>query len=119
MKFSRLIAIACLSLLFAGPTWAQEEKQTEKKEQKEVCPHPEGWAPTKDEMQRILARHSQWLRQWEDYRKGKKDKIGSYELETPPPGEGYRANFCNVDWNNADLRLAELNYAILALAQLN
>jgi hypothetical protein len=27
MKFSRLIAIACLSLLFAGPTWAQEEKQ--------------------------------------------------------------------------------------------
>jgi len=126
MKFSRLIAIACLSLLLAGPTWAQEEEQA-KHEKKEVCSHPKGWTPTADEMQRILADHAQWVRTWEV---GKPPRFVRPERVTP---EG-RANLCNVKWreikledsnlsgaqlNDADLRLAQLNNANLWRAQLN
>jgi hypothetical protein len=142
MKFSRLIAMTCLSLLLAGPTWAQEENQTEKKEQKEVCPHPRPWKPTADEMQRILADHAEWVRIWEEVAKypGTSVLMG---VGVMPPGGG-RANLCNLQWqkikiddahlagvqlnranlqqaelNNADLRMAELNNAYLFNTQLN
>jgi hypothetical protein len=136
MKFPRLIAMTCLSLLLAGPTWAQEEKQPEQKEQKEVCPHPEGWAPTADEMQRILADHAQWVRRWQE-ESGKQFPEQEWQRWILPPEiikpQG-RANLCNVNWvkikiedatllgaklNNADLQNAQLNNANLRHAQLN
>jgi hypothetical protein len=142
MKFSRLIAMTCLSLLLAGPTLAQEEDQTEKTEQKEVCPHPRQWQPTADEMQQILAGHAEWVRIWEKVAKwpGTNQLIG---VNVMPPGGG-RANLCNLLWrnfkiedahlagaqlnrtnlqeaqlNNADLRMAELNSAWIINTQLN
>jgi len=111
--------MACLSLLLAGPTWAQKEQQTEKKEQKEICPHPKGWKPTADEMQRILADHAQWVRMWAEE---------SEKKEIPPPPEEVtpqgRANLCNVNWRkikieDAHLQGAKLNNANLSFAQLN
>jgi uncharacterized protein YjbI with pentapeptide repeats len=131
MKLSRLIAMSCLSLLLAGTTWAQEEKQTEKKEQKEVCPHPEWWTPTKDEMQRILADHSQWVRVAEEVlqKRGWKEGFAVYPLLYPDIlekiiGPQGRANLCNVNWakikiENAHLAGAKLNNAHLSDAQLD
>jgi len=142
MKVSRLVAMACLSLLLAGPIWAQGKEQTEKQKETELCPHRKGWTPTADEMQRILADHAQWVRIWEDESEKKglpPPYLGSAEGITP---QG-RANLCNVNWlfkienahlagvnlnnanlstaelNNFDLRYAELNNANLAFAQLN
>ena len=115
--------MACLSLLLAGPTWAQGEQQTEKKEQKEICPHAEGWKPTADEMQRILNDHDQWVRKWEE--ESRKHFKQSRSLLPPEEvtHEG-RANLCNVNWGpinfeNAHLPGAQLNNANLVGAQLN
>ena len=104
MKLGHLLSLFCLGLLLIAPTWAHEEP-------KDTCPHPPGWNPWRDELQRILSDHLRWLDTRPD--------IGSASKN--PEG---RANLCNADlrggeFSKAPLRLAKLNHADLQGAKLN
>jgi uncharacterized protein YjbI with pentapeptide repeats len=94
MKLSQLLRVACLGLLLGMPAWAAQDGSSP-----EACPHPKGWQPSKEELQRIISEHRQWSEAWE--------KMG----RAAPEG---RANLCS-----ADLRGVELNRAELAFADLN
>jgi hypothetical protein len=47
----RVLRLASFCLLLAITTWAREP---------DACPHPVGWRPTEEELQRILSLHHQW-----------------------------------------------------------
>ena len=47
----RVLRLASFCLLLAVTTWAREP---------DACPHPVGWRPTEEELQRILSLHNQW-----------------------------------------------------------
>jgi Pentapeptide repeats (8 copies) len=96
MKLSRLLGLECLCLLLAGITWAQEP---------DTCPHPEGWRPTEEELQRILSDHKHWTEKW----KGTEWAVRN--------AEG-KANLCNVDLRDANLSSTNLERADLSGANL-
>jgi len=125
MKLSQLFGLACLGLLVGMPALAQEQPA------EQTCPHPKGWKPTNEELQRIVSDHSQWLEKWNplgiavarpesaNLEKGKAD--GDWIAVAPPEG---RANLCNanlreLELNKANLSWAKLNEANLVLAKLN
>ena len=81
MRPSRRLRLACLCLLLAGTTWAREP---------DVCPHPKGWKPTQEELQRILSLHNQWAEE----HSGLLFRGILLEVGAPDPR---RANLCNVD----------------------
>jgi uncharacterized protein YjbI with pentapeptide repeats len=106
MNLSQLFGLACLGLLVAIPTWAEEQPP------KETCPHPKGWKPTDGELQRVLSDHRLWV---------EKQKTAPPGSAAPPDG---RVNLCNanlreVELNKTDLFLARLNEADLFGAKLN
>lgn len=108
MRPSRRLRLACLCLLLAGTTWAREP---------DVCPHPKGWKPTQEELQRILSLHNQWAEE----HSGLLFRGILLEVGAPDPR---RANLCNVDLrgfklNNANLSGAQLNGADFFTAELN
>jgi Pentapeptide repeats (8 copies) len=108
MRPSRRLRLACLCLLLAGTTWAREPN---------VCPHPKGWKPTQEELQRILSLHNQWAEE----HSGLLFRGILLEVGAPDPR---RANLCNVDLrgfklNNANLSGAQLNGADFFTAELN
>ena len=107
MRPSRRLRLACLCLLLAGTTWAREP---------DACPHPKGWRPTEEELQRILSLHNQWAEE----HSGLLFRGVLLELGARDPR---RANLCNVDLrgfklNNANLSGAQLNGANLYTAEL-
>lgn len=107
-KLSRLFGMTFVTLLLAGTTSAQEP---------ESCPHPKGWKPSEDELQRILSLHKEWAEKWGGL--ASRDLLLKFAAENPG-----RANLCNVDLqrfklNNANLDGAQLNGANLVLAELN
>jgi uncharacterized protein YjbI with pentapeptide repeats len=106
MILPQLFGLACLGLLFGMPAWAQEQPT------QDTCPHPKGWKPTNEELQRILSDHQRWAERWQ-----------VRKWEKPSDSEG-RANLCNadlveVDLNKANLFGAKLNKANLLVAKLN
>ncbi len=108
MRPSRRLRLACLCLLLAGTTWAREP---------DACPHPKGWKPTEEELQRILSLHNQWAEE----HSGLLFRGILLEFGAPDPR---RANLCNVDLrgfklNNANLSGAQLNGADFFTAELN
>jgi Pentapeptide repeats (8 copies) len=108
MRPSRCLRLACLCLLLAGTTWAREP---------DACPHPKGWKPTQEELQRILSLHNQWAEE----HSGLLFRGILLEVGAPDPR---RANLCNVDLrgfklNNANLSGAQLNGADFFTAELN
>lgn len=126
MTLPRLIGLACLGMLLAAPTWAQELLR-----KTDTCPHAEGWEP-KDELQRILSDHQPWLRKFEEVAKRTSipSKLKQWIARNP---EG-RAILCNANLsmidlkgaflsganlNNADLSFAKLSDAHLDRAELN
>jgi hypothetical protein len=116
MKLSRLLGVACLSLLVSGTTGAQ---------QPDTCPHSGEWIPKKEELQQILSEHVQWTEQVNHW-------MWAQSLDRDPetvlpkwaeeiPG---RANLCNarledVKLNDANLAGAQLNNAVLIGVELN
>jgi uncharacterized protein YjbI with pentapeptide repeats len=115
MNWSRFFGLAAIGLLLlpAASLAAPEEHG------KETCPHPEGWEPTEEELQRSLSDHKQWLKEW----------LKEWEPASGPPSEeamraSGRMNLCNarlrsLKLNEADLRGAKLNKANLRGAELN
>jgi hypothetical protein len=97
MTLSRSFGLACLGMLLAAPTWAQEQPS------KETCPHAKGWRPTDEELQKILSDHRQWVAK----------RLPSVGGAPPALAEG-RANLCN-----ADLSFADLHGTVLTEARLN
>jgi Pentapeptide repeats (8 copies) len=73
-----------------------------------TCPHPKDWRPTRDELQRILSEHVQWLTR----------RLGVL-LQIVPNAERGRANLCNADLGEVDLSNAQLSEAILNNARVD
>jgi uncharacterized protein YjbI with pentapeptide repeats len=98
--------VTCLCLLIAVPSWAQEPRALPDWAQVPLapvtCPHPKDWRPTRDELQRILSEHVQWLTR----------RLGVL-LQIVPNAERGRANLCNADLGEVDLSNAQLSEAIL------
>jgi hypothetical protein len=114
----RVLRLASFCVLLAVTTWAREP---------DACPHPAGWRPTEEELQRILSLHNQWAEE----QSGLLVRGVLLEAGAPDPR---RANLCNVNLagfnlnktnlsgaqlNGANLFTAELNNASLRMAELN
>jgi hypothetical protein len=94
MNLSQILGLACLGMFVGMPTWAQVQPA------QEICPHPKGWKPTTEQLQRILSDH----------------QAGEEKAVTPEwPG---RANLCNANLSYAKLNDANLSYAKLTNANL-
>jgi hypothetical protein len=100
MKVSGLRRLACLGLLLVTQAWAQEQ----------TCSHTAGWEPTREELQRILSDHEQWVQKW---------KAEKFAQEWPVRHPEGRANLCNADLSYAGLSKADLIYANLNNANLS
>jgi uncharacterized protein YjbI with pentapeptide repeats len=93
-----LFAAAYFALVLVTHTRAQGQEE-------QVCPHMDGWKPTNDELNHILAEHQQWAAEW---------KKASFSNEWANQHSQGRANLCN-----ANLTGAKLNRAYLPRAKLN
>jgi Pentapeptide repeats (8 copies) len=110
MQLSQLLGLACVGLLTAAPTWAQQQ---------ETCPNTKGWKPTEQELQTILSKQ---LAQpatsaanlcWADLRGA---KLADANLSGANLNH---ANLGGADLNGANLTGAELNDSLLIKAKLN
>lgn len=94
MTLGRLFGIACGGLLLISPLFAQQPR----------CPHPSGWKPSDEELQKILSAHKKWV-----------DGDGNIDG---------RAILCNAvlvkkNLEKQDLRFANLEKADLSNAKLD
>jgi uncharacterized protein YjbI with pentapeptide repeats len=140
MNWSRFFGLAAIGLLLPAASLAAPDEHG-----KETCPHPEGWEPTREELQRSLSDHKQWVKEWlKEWEPGCLWP-GSFTDMSPetklsremsiricfsglPSEEAMRAsgrmNLCNarlrlLKLNEANLRGANLNKADLSEAELN
>jgi hypothetical protein len=121
MKWSRFFGPAATGLLLLLPVASLAAPE---EHGKETCPHPEGWKPTEEELQRSLSDHKQWLTDHEEVLENWDSamRANNQQWKEAMMASG-RMNLCNArlpfKLNEADLRWAKLNKADLTGAELN